>query len=277
MSYTLSGLIWVGLWAQEWVWPSSFQSTLTRFRSSDFKYSTQHNICQLNSTTWLCFIIFSFPQSAPFQECWSTTPFTNSLTPASTMSPANLKWHTNSYFNPDSLLVLTPGNLSWPPPPPLPFSSQQHLLTLGQSISTSKESHTVGWKLLISIFSLIFLSSVNVCRYKLGGCHTFHPIFCQLILIVIFWLCNILNWMKYLSLQFFKVLNTWLMLGPFQNMLSVNQPSQQLVQQSGPVPRVNGHVKWQVQNNGTCALHALKTEQLVVAVEEHWDLLGTLM
>ena len=58
----------------------------------------------------------------PFQECWSILVIHKLPDAIPTMSTANLKQHTNLYFNPDSLPVSTSGNLTRPSPPLLPFS-----------------------------------------------------------------------------------------------------------------------------------------------------------
>jgi hypothetical protein len=67
---------------------------------------------------------------------------------------SNLKWHTNFYFNPDTLPVSTSSNFPQHLPLSLPFSPLE-----APANTLADKSHSVGWK-LIFLFALIY----KLCR-----------------------------------------------------------------------------------------------------------------
>ena len=92
-----------------------------------------------------------------------------------TMSAANLKWHINLYFNPNSLPVSASGNLTEPPPPLLPF------YPLAAPTNTLVSLLHSWWKpqccLKALSYVLFFHSSLcngDAYRHESGRCRTLH-------------------------------------------------------------------------------------------------------
>jgi hypothetical protein len=107
----------------------------------------------------------------PFHEC-SSICVINKLLDA--MCTANLKWHIKLYFNPNNLQVSTSNNLTWLPPPLLPFFTLTAPTNTLVSLCLQLMKATVLAKSsLYFIFLLGSLCSSNVYRHESSRCCTF--------------------------------------------------------------------------------------------------------
>ena len=91
--------------------------------------------------------------------------FTSYLLPPLTMSTVNLKWRTNSYFKPDSLLLLASGNLIQTPHTCTSLLSLVTPASIMVSLLLTADEMKAP---VFYVFTLIYLFSIAVCRHESG-------------------------------------------------------------------------------------------------------------